>query len=204
MVKAVAFDYGRVLSLAPEDTVIDEIARLAGLDRKILEPLVWKYRGEFDRGTVTGRDYYRSLLALGGVEPGEEVIEQIVRLDLQSWTRINAGTVKLMEDVKNRGGCKLGILSNMPQEFLDLARKTIPAFALADAAVFSCEVGVIKPEPAIYCALFAVLDCPPEELVFFDDIQENVDAALALGIRAFLWKDPESAREELRRLNLPV
>jgi putative hydrolase of the HAD superfamily len=196
MVKAVVFDYGKVISLPPEEGAMDEIAALAGLDRKILEPLVWKYREEFDRGTVTGTAYYRSLLAQGGVQPGEDVIERILRLDLQSWARVNPGTVKLMEEVKQKG-CKLGILSNMPREFLVLARKTIRAFDLPDEAVFSCEVGLVKPEPAIYRALIAALDCPPGDIVFFDDIRENVEAARAQGIRAFLWKDPESAREEL-------
>ncbi|MDR2069311.1 MAG: HAD family phosphatase [Spirochaetaceae bacterium] len=204
MIKAVVFDYGKVISFPPEDTVIEELAAVAGMEPRVLDSLLWPYRNEYDRGTLTGKEYYRMLLAAGGVYPDEEALEKMVDIDLKSWTRINPGTVELMEAVKAAPALKLGILSNMPHEFLALARGTIPVFDLPDVGIFSCEVGAIKPEAAIYRRLLAALGCEPAELVFFDDMELNIDAARALGIRAFLWKDPQAARAELNRLKAPV
>ena len=196
-IKAVVFDYGKVICFPPEDTVLDELAAIAGMSPQALDSLRWSHRDGYDRGTLTGKEYYRMLLAAGGVHRDEETLEKMVAVDLRSWTHINPGTVKLMEDLKAIPALKVGILSNMPHEFLALARGTIPVFDLPDVSVFSCEVGYIKPEEAIYRRLLSALDCEPEALVFFDDMQINIDAARSLGIRAFLWKDPETARAEL-------
>ncbi|MDR2758785.1 MAG: HAD family phosphatase [Spirochaetaceae bacterium] len=202
MVKAVAFDYGKVISFPPENTVLDELAAAAGIGPQSLDALLWPHRNEYDRGTLTGKEYYRMLLAHGGVYPDEKTLEKMVDIDLKSWTHINPGTVSLMETIKAAPDLKLGILSNMPHEFLALARGTIPVFDLPDSGIFSCEVGSIKPEEAIYRRLLSALGCEPEELVFFDDVRINVDKARSLGIQAFLWKDPETARAELNRLRV--
>jgi putative hydrolase of the HAD superfamily len=202
-IKAVVFDYGRVISFSPKDEEMEELAALAGLDRKTLEDLMWPYRGDYDRGLVSCKDYYKDILARAGVHPGDPAIERMAALDTAGWTRINPATVKLMEDIKG-AGLKLGILSNMPHEFLAMARERFPVFTLPDAGIFSCELGLIKPEEPIYRALLAALGREPEELVFFDDIPVNVDAALALGIRAFLWRDAETARKTLRDFEIPV
>jgi putative hydrolase of the HAD superfamily len=202
MVRAVAFDYGKVISFPPEDAVMDELAAVGGIDPRTLDALLWSPRSEYDRGTLTGKEYYRIVLAQGGVYPDEKALEKMVDIDLRSWTRINPGTVALMEAVKAAPALKLGILSNMPHEFLALARGAIPVFDLPDVGIFSCEVGSIKPEEPIYRRLLSALDCEPAELVFFDDMQINIDKARSLGIQAFLWKDPETARRELNRLKV--
>jgi len=44
----------------------------------------------------------------------------------------------------------------------------------------------------------------PEELVFFDDIHNNVKSAVSLGIKAFLWKNPEEARKKLLSLGVKL
>lgn len=203
-IKAVVFDYGKVISFPPEDSVLDELAAIAGMSPQALDSLLWPHRAEYDRGTITGKEYYRMLLAAGGVHRDDRALEKMTALDLRSWTHINPGTVKLMEDIRAIPGLKLGILSNMPHEFLALARGTVPVFDLPDRSIFSCEVGYIKPEAAIYRRLLSALGVEPEALVFFDDMQINIDAARSLGIRAFLWKDPETARAELNRLKIPV
>jgi putative hydrolase of the HAD superfamily len=108
-----------------------------------------------------------------------------------------------MEDVK-KAGYTLGILSNMPHEFLAWARKSMPVFSLPHMGLFSCEVSLIKPEKEIYQKLLSLLGVTPPELVFFDDNAENIKAAVSLGIRAFLWKDPENARRELLALGVSL
>jgi putative hydrolase of the HAD superfamily len=108
-----------------------------------------------------------------------------------------------MEDVK-KAGLKLGILSNMPRDVLTRARDRFPVFSLPHAGIFSCESGSIKPEEKIYRDLFAALSLEPEELVFFDDMPVNIEKACSLGMRGFVWQDPETARAALQKLSIPV
>jgi putative hydrolase of the HAD superfamily len=117
----------------------------------------------------------------------------MTRLDSAAWTHLNPETVRLMEDVK-KAGYTLGILSNMSHEFLAWARENVSGFRLADVSVFSCEEGLIKPESAIYETLLARLGCPATEAIFFDDIPVNVEKARDFGIKAYIWKDADTAR----------
>jgi putative hydrolase of the HAD superfamily len=199
MIRAVVFDYGKVISFPPDPAVMERLASMAGVGVEVFEPLLWELRGEYDRGTIHAREYYGRLLSRLKVSLDETTIEAMIELDWKSWKNLNPGTVRLMEDVK-AAGLILGILSNMPHDFLAFARGNFPLFSLPDVGLFSCEVNLIKPEAAIYHKLLSLLQRPPEEVVFFDDSQDNVRAAAALGIHAFLWKDPETARQDLHAL----
>lgn len=205
MIHAVVFDYGGVISFPSPETVVERLASLGGLDVKTLETLMRKYRDIYDRGTCSGKDYYRLILEKAGMHYEERITEKILEemacVDTEGWTHINPETVKLMEEVKN-AGLKLGILSNMPGEFLNMARRTMPLFTLPDVGIFSCELGLIKPEAAIYRKLVETLGCKPEETVFFDDTRVNVETAQEQGIKAAVWKGPEEAKIFLRALNL--
>ncbi|MDR2096065.1 MAG: HAD family phosphatase [Treponema sp.] len=201
MIHAVVFDYGGVISFPPPDILLDMLASFGEVDIAILDYLMRKHRDAYDRGTCSGKDYYRLILETAGVHPDDRIPEAMARLDLAGWKQVNPKTLRLMKEVK-AAGLKLGILSNMPWEFLEMARETMPLFELPDTGIFSCEVGLIKPEAAIYQKLIEALQCKPEEIVFFDDIQVNVESARKQGIKAAVWKRPKKARFFLRSLGL--
>ena len=203
-IKAVVFDYGQVICLPQDPSAIDRLAKLAGVERDKFEPCLWGLRGEYDLGNINSEEYYKKVLSSIGAEDKadeDKIVEEMIEVDLSSWKNINPETVTLMEDVK-KAGYTLGILSNMPQDFLDWARENIAAFSLPHKSLFSCEVNLVKPDKAIYRKLLSMLEIDSCELVFFDDNEENVKSARDLGIEAFLWKDPENARQELFSLGV--
>ena len=208
-IKAVVFDYGQVISLPQDPTVINRIADLAGVERANFASALWNSRSDYDRGIINAREYYRRILSRLSVKADADynLIDKMIEMDLESWKNINGETVALMEDLKNAGYI-LGILSNMPNDFLAWARENLPVFSLPQVGLFSCEVNLLKPEKAIYQKLLSMLSAKGVasggEVVFFDDIIENIKGAEPLGINAFLWKDPESARRKLLSLGVAV
>ncbi|WP_194896370.1 HAD family hydrolase [Catenulispora pinisilvae] len=64
---------------------------------------------------------------------------------------------------------------------------------LTDLIVYSHEVGVMKPDPAIYELCLDRLGMRPRETVFVDDFEPNCEAARALGMAAVLFKDTAQA-----------
>ena len=208
-IKAVVFDYGRVISLPQDLRAIDRMAEMAGVESGEFRSALWGLRDEYDRGTINAREYYGKVLAKLSVEAdfGGELIGEMIKMDLASWKEINGETVALMEDVK-KAGYTLGILSNMPFDFLIWARENLPVFSLAQVGLFSCEVNLLKPEKAIYQKLLSMLVskgvASGDEVVFFDDLHENIIGAESLGINAFLWKDAENARRELLSLGVAL
>jgi putative hydrolase of the HAD superfamily len=202
-IKAVVFDFGNVLSMPQGAETMGLLAAIAGVDEKKITDVVWKTRAEYDRGALTGADYYKGALATVGVSLDEGTLAALVRTDLESWANLNPETVKLAEEAKS-AGLKIGILSNMPHDFLALARKRFPIFKTVDAGIYSCELSVNKPEKPIYEALITALGVSAAEIVFFDDIDANVAGAKAVGINALLWKDAAQARKELSALGVAV
>jgi putative hydrolase of the HAD superfamily len=198
--KAVVFDYGGVICFFPPPETERELERLTGVSFETLGELHRQHRGGYDRGDYAAtKDYYRFILSRVGRTPNDAVFEQAAQTEMDGWKRINHETVRLMREVKSAGFI-LGILSNMPGDFLAWARSNIPVFGEADAAVFSCEERLIKPEAAIYAKLRERLGCDYGEIVFFDDLPDNIAAARELGIRSFLWEGPEAARNTLKSL----
>jgi putative hydrolase of the HAD superfamily len=192
-IKAVVFDYGGVICFMPSPEMRSELVRLSGLSAEVLWELDRKYRGEWDRGPYDGIEHYRFILAKAGVSLDDDSLARLARADIESWKHINPDTVQLMRDIK-ASGLRVGILSNIPHDF---PRGSVPVFAEADIAVYSCELNIIKPEAGIYEKLREKADCLYEEIVFFDDKVDNVNKAKELGIQAFLWEGAEQARKQV-------
>ena len=196
MIKAVIFDYGNVISKAATGDASQELSALSGVPASVFTSVYERFRFDFDRGLISGEEMYRQLLEEDGyIEQANnaELLKKLARRDADSWRAIHDDVVEWIHSLKD-AGYKTGILSNMPTIFLDLYENEIPPFVEADFACFSCRVQMIKPEPEIYHYTLNGLDVKPEEAVFFDDVQENIDAALNLGMKAFLWTGLEKAK----------
>ncbi|MEU4196356.1 HAD family phosphatase [Kribbella sp. NPDC026611] len=69
-----------------------------------------------------------------------------------------------------------------------------------DDIVISGEVGLRKPEPEIFLLAARRLDLKPEDCVFIDDLQLNVDGARAVGMTAILHTEYDETRRALESL----
>jgi putative hydrolase of the HAD superfamily len=202
-IKAVVFDYGNVISLPQDPKVMDELARRVGVERGKFVSTLWSLRGDYDRGIISAKEYFKTVLNSLAVFMDEKSIEDIIEIDTNSWKNVNTETEALMKEIK-AAGYLIGILSNVPLGFLAWAKKNLPVFSLPHIGLYSCEVNLIKPEEAIYRRLLSMLGVEASELVFFDDKAENIAGAKALGMEAILWKNVESARRELVSLGVKL
>ncbi|MFE9104732.1 HAD family hydrolase [Actinomadura geliboluensis] len=73
---------------------------------------------------------------------------------------------------------------------------------LFDAVVISAEVGMRKPDERIFRHALDLLGLDAADCVFIDDIEHNIRAAEALGIRGILHTDPDTTIAELRGMEL--
>lgn len=71
---------------------------------------------------------------------------------------------------------------------------------LFDGVVISCEVGMRKPEPAIFRHAAELIGLPPAACVFVDDVEANITAAQACGMTGVLHCDPLVTTERVARL----
>ena len=98
-------------------------------------------------------------------------------------------------------GFRLGVLTNNVAEFRDSWWAMMPFDEWFDDVVDSHEVGLRKPNPAIYQLTLARLGADAERTAFLDDVATNVSAAQSVGIRG-VWveEDPTEAIAAVRRM----
>jgi len=111
---------------------------------------------------------------------------------------LRTGALDLLRELRGRG-LKLGVISNtlQPGRYLDdsLARKGLLEFF--PARIYSSEVRVAKPHPAIFRAALAALDVPPERALHVGDRPEaDVAGAHGVGMKAVLIGVPHRPSEE--------
>ena len=124
------------------------------------------------------------------------VIDGYVEHFRHSLGPVIAGTAKLIEELVDDGVRCLG-LSNWSALCFAGIPEAYPILAALDDIVISGDLGICKPDPAIFHHVEERFGLAPGQIVFLDDSVANVDAAAALGWDAVLFTDPEDARRAL-------
>lgn len=101
---------------------------------------------------------------------------------------LNHDMVKFIHDLRD-ASIPIGILTNNVREFRDWWWPLMDFEATFDVIVDSHEVGMRKPNPAIYRHTLEELGASAERTAFLDDLVANVDAAKALGIHGIVVAD---------------
>ena len=109
--------------------------------------------------------------------------------------------VDILRTLKD-AGYRLYGLSNWPAEKFALVRPQYPFFAWFDDLVISGEVGMLKPDKAIFNLLLERAGRLASECLFIDDHDSNIRAARDLGFQTILFQSPQQLEEELRRLEI--
>lgn len=113
--------------------------------------------------------------------PAEEVYAEV-------WQRIEAvpSSVQLVHALHELG---LGVhlATNQQPRRAAYMRHEMRYDDLFDESFYSCELGLMKPEPAFFLAALDRLGARAPEVVFVDDHPGNVAAACELGLAAEQW-----------------
>lgn len=201
--RAVVFDYGMVLTDPRDSAIHDELVRLTDLPMARFEELYWADRHAYDEGKLTGLEFWQKLAADGGLTLPEDCIQHLSQLDGHMWSTVNERMVAWQARLKQRG-LLTGILSNMGDSVLEVLLSKHAWIANFDVQVWSYQLRIAKPDPAIYRYLLAKLGTEPQETLFIDDKSENIEAAQALGIRAFQFSTTDMLSADLVAAGLDV
>jgi putative hydrolase of the HAD superfamily len=194
----VLFDFAGVLTSSPWGA-------LTAAGGGNLELLIGSYGEDGDhpwhrveRGELAITDWAVEVTAMA-----EELGTQIDFTPLQallSDMTVNEQIVDRIRDLRTEG-YRLGLITNNVREGSASWRALVPVDELFEVVVDSSEVGMRKPNPAIYHHALELLGgIEPAEAVFLDDTASNVEGARRAGLAAILVDDPDRALAELDTL----
>jgi len=194
--RAVVFDYGMVLTEPPDEDAHEALVRITGLAPEQLDKLYWADRAAFDSGALTGQEFWRGFAREIGLTLSEPTIEELVHWDARMWMAINPAMLAWQSELKKRG-ILTAIVSNMGDTVHAEMEREFEWLGRFDVLVWSYELRVTKPDPAIYEYMLEKLGTRAEETMFIDDRNVNVDAAVAMGMKGIVFTTVERLREDL-------
>lgn len=206
--EALIVDFGGVLTTPLQDAMTG-YAKSLGIELQDLVRVALRaYAGEEDNlvtGFETGRvpeDEFAVAFAERLSEVTPQPVDPATVVDgIFSGMRLEDDMIDAVDAARTHG-MKTGLLSNSwslrhyPRDRMD---------KIFDAVVISGEVGLRKPDPAIYRLTTERLGVEPGACVFVDDHPGHLKAALDEGMTTVLHRTPSQTIDELRELlQLPL
>lgn len=194
--RAVIFDYGMVLTGPPNAEAHDALVRITGLPQERFEDLYWADRHAYDEGKLTGITFWQKFLSDAGLDNSPAKVQELNRRDARMWTTQDPVMLAWQLELKQRG-LLTAILSNMGDSVLENMMREFDWLDRFDVLVWSYQLGIAKPDPAIYQHTIRKLGASARETLFIDDKLVNIEAARALGMTAIQFSTVERLRHEL-------
>jgi putative hydrolase of the HAD superfamily len=194
--RAVVFDYGMVLTGPQDPAAYAELLRITGLPRERFEAHYWVNRHAYDEGKLTGLAFWQTLVREAGLTLGEAAVEELNLWDARMWTTENKAMLAWQLELKRRGFLS-AILSNMGDNVLANMKREFAWLPRFDVLVWSYQLKMAKPDPAIYRHVLKELGTQAGETLFIDDREVNVEAANALGMKGVLFTDVGQLQADL-------
>lgn len=181
--EAVVFDIGQVLITWDPEAFYDKV-----IGRERREPLFAEVDLHAANAAVDrGARWHPTFAALAERHPhwaGEIMMWHDRWIEIT--TPVNDHSVRLLRALR-RNGIPVLALTNFGVEPLARARDRYDFLSEFDAAVVSSEVGVTKPDPAIYGHLERLSGLDGDRLLYTDDLPANIAGADARGWRTHLF-----------------
>lgn len=194
-IRGVIFDYGMVLSQPADPDAHARMVAASGLSAEEFDRHYWNNRHSYDLG-MEGPAYWARVANDAGTTFTTEQIEVLRESDILMWTSLNEEMLGWVVALQN-ASVRTAILSNMGWDILGYMRQEFGWLAHFHHHTWSCELGIGKPDPAIYLHTCKELGVPPQETLFLDDKHENVASAAGLGIHAIQFSTVEQLRRDL-------
>ncbi len=197
MIKAVIFDFGRVISAPKPPSLFRRYEDDLGLARGTINPIMFGSQAwqEVLVGHITSDEYWRQVGPLLGLHTAEAIAA--FRRRYGEDEAINQPVVGIIQRL--HGHYKLAVLSNSPPRLSDwLADWDLLEWF--EVVVCSGDEGVVKPDPTIFHLVLTQLGVAPAEAVFVDDTMGHVQAARELGLHGLHYTTAQALEAKLDQL----
>lgn len=191
------FDLGNTVLKLAYERVLGNLCRDSSVGRDEMVELLEQQGGyrDLERGMVTFWEFYEFLTDRAGYNGSPREFQNL-------WGDFFDGPVPGIEEILDRvrRDYRIAFLSNSNELHADLIpRKFSALFKKDDRFIFSYRFKCAKPDPEMFQRALEVCGALPHHAVFIDDLIENVNAAKALGITSYQFRDSLTLSRDLER-----
>lgn len=204
MITDILFDLGNVLvpidwnrayaRLVPH--LPQQMVELLRTDRAAFEKTISGPCAELETGKIRFSEFYPTVSDKLGIRMSEEEFHYI-------WCDIFELDSEMVELGRQMAQCYgTWLVSNTSEAHYQWILDRFPEVEFYKDAALSYELGVMKPSPAYFTKAMSRFNLDPANAVFIDDIVENVEGAIRVGINGIVYRGREHMLRELMKLDV--
>lgn len=197
-ITSIFFDIGGVLFDLQLEATVDYLAEKCNLNRdQVGRSFPLEVYFEFERGRMDETSFFnhwRRTLGCNDISDADFT---------RAWDLLvgeELPTVGILEKLLPH--YQIWLLSNTNDYHIRTLTPQFPFFEKVHGKIYSYLEGCRKPEPEIFNLALERAGVTPEESLFIDDMQVNVDQARKMGITTIHFTTPEELEIELKLLGL--
>ncbi|MEK7447375.1 MAG: HAD family phosphatase [Patescibacteria group bacterium] len=196
MIKTIIFDNNGVLSDSSWTGGVDGMIKYLGVKEEDFVP-VWEEGAiKVDKGEVSTQDFLKLCIdRLGCPDKDIERLRDEYHKGYMPREDVRGFAKKLKKDFE------LVLLTNFGEDFKYFNKKwKMEEIFDKDKIFISADLRMVKPEEDIYFHTLEKIGRKPEEVVFIDDKQENIDTAERIGMHPILFKNLKQVEKDLESI----
>lgn len=206
MIKAVISDLGGVFLNRGIWKFWDYLENEFGVDSEKAKNSFLKYYKSYFSGVISEEEFWEDFLDDVGLKEDWQKIRTI----LLNFFEPNEGMIELYRELR-ASGIKFILLSDQTKEWWPFLNNKFGIESYFDSTIVSALLGINKPNPSlginepkpkIYQIAIEASGAKPEECIFVDDMEHNLEPAKKMGTKTILFEDSEQLRKEFILLGI--
>lgn len=189
------FDLGNVIINIDYDFTINELKKTLPNEKHELTEAFFpsSFHKNYEKGLISSPGFRNEVRAFFQEDWSDEFIDYIWNSLLKD---IPQERIDLIRNLRKDFGT--AVLSNTNEihiikfdEILQAETNANTLTELTDKTFLSHEMGLAKPDQAIYAQVLEEIGIPAEKVLFFDDLASNLEGAQSLGIQTHQITHPK-------------
>jgi HAD superfamily hydrolase (TIGR01509 family) len=193
-ITTVLFDLGGVVCRFQPERRLRALAIDCGLSEREVRMRIWEsgFDRDCDLGRYTADEVYHQTRHRLGLQASYEAFCHMWALAFEPEPVVLALVDALRPDIRR------GLLTDNGPVLRDVLPTLLPDVSRRfEPVLFSCELGALKPTPALFRGVLDRLNQRPEQILLVDDSPQVVQGAVAFGFQACRYDAPASLRRTL-------
>ncbi len=197
--KVLIFDFGDVIGSNPASQIFASISKKFGVKYSLIEKVVSELAPKVQKNQLSEKAFWKELSKRLKIKNIYE-LKKVWMKAYEENVKFNRRLIALLKKLREKK-YKLCLLSNTTKFHKKASfRKTLENFF--DIVIYSCDVGMRKPEREIYLFLLKKINKSPQNCILIDNKIENLKCPKELGMKVVHFKSAKQLEKELKRLGI--
>jgi FMN phosphatase YigB (HAD superfamily) len=202
-IDTIVFDYGGVLAdhyVEPFQSQLGEILHATQKETRELTSEKSPHGRDYRLGKIKKEDFWNAIKKLSGTDFDIDFVHDLFEKTYMP----NPAMISLIKFLKDKKGIQIGLGLNEDVDRWEHVRELINADQLSSVNVISFEIGALKPEKKFYEEMLkkSQREKDPSRVLYVDDRQTHVDAAISHGMQAYHFTSPGDFATALHYMKL--